>query len=270
MTTEGEQTQPPAGRTTASSADRRRRGPGRRRTALWCALVVAAAGAGWVVSRPNPGDLIPGLGPTSGQSKKAQPAPGLASEQPLTEAQAFAADHYFPASAGIDLNGFQARRTAARGGSDCTETLVDAAHDPLHGIGCQAYLSIGFTRADLQVVSSVTVLRFADAQSALKARQALADPSVLAFLTAETASPSALASSAPASASGAPSGSATPPGQPVAKPATAVRVDPVGHYLTVTVSRYADRRPAAPAGDTALADATRAVSYTARAPFLWM
>ncbi|GAA4988523.1 hypothetical protein GCM10025734_14180 [Kitasatospora paranensis] len=225
-----------------------------------------------MVSRPNPGDLIPGLGPTSGQSKKAQPAPGLASAQPLTEAQAFTSDHYFPAADTVDLGAFQAARTAARDGADCTETLTDRGHDPLHGTGCQGYVSVGYTRTDDQIVSSVTVLRFADAQSALKARQALTDPTVLAFLAADTAPSGAVPSGAAPSASApaSPASSASPSGAPAPRPAEVLRVEPVGHYLTIAVSRYADRRTTAPVGDTALADATRAVSYTARAPFVWM
>jgi hypothetical protein len=270
MTTQGERTAPSAGQDTVAPADRHGHGPGRRRAVLWCALVVVVVGAGWVVSRPNPGDLVPGLGPTSGQSKKAQPAPGLASAQPLTEAQAFTADHYFPAADAVDLGAFQAARTAARDGADCADTLADRGHDPLHDTGCQGYVSVGYTRADDQIVSSVTVLRFADAQSALKARQALTDPTVLAFLTADAVpSGSSPSPSAPASPTS-PGTSASPSGAAAPRPVEAVRVEPVGHYLTVAVSRYADRRTTAPAGDSALADATRAVSYTARAPFVWM
>ncbi|WP_030276672.1 hypothetical protein [Streptomyces sp. NRRL B-24484] len=283
MTTQGEPDQTEAGHEGGTPAAPHRLGPGRRRTALWCALVVAAAGIGWVVSRPNPGDLIPGLGSTSGQTKKSQPAPGLASEQPLTEAQAFTADHYFPGQRTVEQGGLQAHRTAAREGTDCAEILLDRDKDPLKDTGCQAYLSVAFTNADQQVVSSVTILRFADEKSALKARQALADPSALAFLTAESAAPtpsptpSPTATGSPAAtvsgAASAPAG--TVPSSPTAttpppKPAGVSRVDPVGHYLTVTVSRYTDQRTTLTPGDLTLDKATRALSYTARAPFLWM
>ncbi|MCU7821099.1 hypothetical protein [Kitasatospora sp. DSM 101779] len=287
MTTQGEPDQTAADRTAAGQdgetpAAPSRLGPGRRRTALWCALVVAAAGIGWVVSRPNPGDLIPGLGSTSGQTKKSQPAPGLASEQPLTEAQAFTADHYFPGQRAVDQNGVQAHRTAAREGTNCTEILLAPDKDPLKDTGCQAYLSVAFTNADQQVVSSVTILRFADEKSAQKARQALADPAALAFLTAEspaptpsptpspaaTGSPSAAVSGAPSS----PAGTTPPPTAttPPPKPAGVARVEPVGHYLTVTVSRYTDQRTTLAPGDQTLDKAARVLSYTARAPFLWM
>ncbi|WP_431682553.1 hypothetical protein [Kitasatospora sp. KL5] len=278
MTTQGEPDQTAAGHDGETPAEPRRLGPGRRRTALWCALVVAAAGIGWVVSRPNPGDLIPGLGSTSGQSKKSQPAPGLASEQPLTEAQAFTADHYFPGQRAVDQNGVQAHRTAAREGGDCAEILLDREKNPLKDTGCQAYVSVGFTNADQQVVTSVTVLRFADEQSAQKARQALTDPSVLAFLTAEsdapspTASPSPTATAGTTASPGAPATTTPPPTAttPPPKPADVTRVEPVGHYLTVTVSRYTDRRTTVAPGDLTLDKAARALSYTARTPFLWM
>ncbi|MEV8093237.1 hypothetical protein [Kitasatospora sp. NPDC085879] len=277
MTTQGEPDQTVAGQD-GTAARPRRFGPGRRRTALWCALAIAAAGTGWVVSRPNPGDLIPGLGSTSGHSKKAQPAPGLASEQPLTESQAFTADHYFPSQRTVDQAGFQAHRTAAREGGDCTEILADRDHDPLHGAGCQAYLSVAFTNADQQVVGSVTVLRFADEQSAQKARQALTDPAALAFLTAESAAPSPSPTPSPTATAGTtaspgtPAGTTPPPSPttPAPKPAGVARIEPVGHYLTVTVSRYTDQRTTLTAGDQTLDKATRALSYAARAPFLWM
>ncbi|MFD0531351.1 hypothetical protein ACFQ1I_39870 [Kitasatospora arboriphila] len=283
MTTQGEPDQTAAGHDGGTTAEPRRHGPGRRRTALWCALAVAAVAVGWVVSRPNPGDLIPGLGSTSGQSKKYQLAPGLASEQPLTEAQSFTAEHYFPGQHTVDQNGVQAHRTAAREGTDCTEILLDREKNPLKDTGCQAYVSVGYTNADQQVVSSVTVLRFADEQSAQKARQALADPAVLAFLTAESAAPAPSPTPSPtatgspvAAVSGAASAPAgTTPSSPTAttpppKPAGVARVEPVGHYLTVTVSRYTDQRTTLAPGDQTLDKATRALSYTARTPFLWM
>ncbi|WP_405009513.1 hypothetical protein [Kitasatospora sp. NBC_01539] len=289
MTSQGEPDQSAAGQEGGTpAADRRGRRFGRRRTALWCALVVAAAAVGFVVSLPHPGDLIPGLGSTAG-GPKAQPAPGLDSQQPLTEAQVFTADHYFPGDRTVDQDGVQARRTAAAGGGDCAETLLDRAHDPLHDTGCQAYVGVAFDHVDQKVVSSVTVFRFADEEGARKARQALTDPGALLFRTSAPATPSPTTGSTAspgagtASASpGAPAGTApstqtaatAQPGasatQPAPKPVTAVRVEPVGRYLTVTVSRYADGRTTTPPDDRTLDHAARALSYVVRAPFLWM
>ncbi|GAA2740614.1 hypothetical protein GCM10010440_08390 [Kitasatospora cinereorecta] len=211
-----------------------------------------AAGGAWAVSRPNPGDLLPGLGPTSTTPSAAAPASGAPDLQALTEAQAFTAERYFPAQRAVDQDGYKARRTAAHQGGDCVETQADRAHDALKDLGCQGYVAVAFTRTDQPVVTSVTVLRFADAGAAGKAEQALGDkvPSFLFTL---------------------PDGSPVPAATPssTAKPMQAAKLALAGHYLTVTVSRYADQRTGA-TPDQALVESTRAAAYTARVPFVWM
>ncbi|MFG2821604.1 hypothetical protein ACGFX4_19510 [Kitasatospora sp. NPDC048365] len=222
----------------------------RNRIVLWCALAGVAAGGVWVVSRPHPGDLLPGLGPTSSKAPAAVPPPGAQAAQPPTEAQAFTAERYFPAQRTIDQDGYRARRTAARQGADCVETQADRAHDALKDLGCQAYVAVAFSRADQPVVTSVTVLRFNDAGAAAKAAQALGDKAAAFAFTL-------------------PDGTPPPAVNGTAKPMTAARVAAAGHYLTVTVSRYADQR-AGNAPDQALQESTRAAAYVARAPFSWM
>lgn len=290
MTKQGEPDQSAAGRQAGTSAAVGHRGHhrGRRRAALWCALVVAAAGVGFVASLPYPGDLIPGLGSTGGQ-QKAQPVPGLDTQQPLTEAQAFTADHYFPEERGVEYDGVRARRTAARDGGDCAETLLDRTGDLLHDSGCQAYVGLAFTSADEAVASSVTIYRFADEQGAQKARQALTEPDALVFLSPGivSAPPSAAPSPSPSTSAATgtdPAGSAPPPpgtpassgtpGQGAAtgapKAVTVTRVDPVGHYLAVTVSRYTDHRTTVPPEDRTLEKANRALFSVVGPSFMWL
>ncbi|WP_371501836.1 hypothetical protein OG871_33075 [Kitasatospora sp. NBC_00374] len=253
MTTQGERTSSPADHQHHAAPARSR---GRRvtggRVALWAVLAGTAVAVGWVVTRPNPGDLLPGLGPTSDKPAVGTPAPGVAPAQPMTEAQAFLAERYFPAQRGIDQDGYKGRRTGARQGSDCAEILQDRAHDPLHDAGCQGYLGVSFTRLDQQVQSSVTVLRFADDASALKAEEALreATPALLFVQPEGVAAPTA-----------------PPAGKP---PLTTHRVAAVGHYLTVTVSRFADLRSTAPDTEHGLDDATRVLANVAGLPFIWM
>ncbi|GAA0671807.1 hypothetical protein GCM10010193_25110 [Kitasatospora atroaurantiaca] len=261
MTTQGEQEPRPAGQDGDALAHTNRARGGRRRVLAWCALAAVAAGGSWVVARPDPADLIPGLGRTSADAAKTVPAVGASPSQPLTEVQAFTAERYFPAQRGIEQDAFKARRTAARQGGDCAETLQDRAQDVLHQAGCQGYVSVGFTSLDQKVVSSVTVLRFADEAAAGKAWQTLqGKPEALAFVLSDAAPTPAPSTST--------STGTTPPN--AAKPLTATQVKAVGHYVTVTTSRYVDLRTANATPDTLLNDATRAVSFTAGAPFLWM
>ncbi|KJK57572.1 hypothetical protein UK12_15595 [Saccharothrix sp. ST-888] len=269
-------------------------------------MAVAATGAGWIATSSSKGDLIPGLGRTGSDLGKTLPAGGTASGEPLTEAQAFAPDYYFPLQRAIELDGYKARRTAARDGEDCGEVFQDRTRNVLRDIGCESYLAVGFSQADQPVVTSLTVLRFADETSARKALDALKDdPGAVSFLTPEAANPPApspapststssqspspggQASSAPPESpqpsgqpqSGQPQSGQSPSGQPPQgqsggtnspKPLTDSQVEVVGHYLTVTSSRYADLRATGPTPDPALDRATRAVSFTAGSTFLWM
>lgn len=259
MTTQGERDPRPAGQESDAPVHTHRARRGSRRALICCALAVFVTGGTWVVNRPHPGDWMPGLGPTSADTVHTLPAVGAAPTQPLTEAQAFTAERYFPAQRGIDLYAFKAKRTAARQGADCAETLRDRAHDVLRGAGCRGYVSVAFTRLDQQVVASVTVLRFADAAAAAKARQTLdGDREALAFVTADVAASAAAASS--------PSSAAHPGDQPL----TSSRIEAVGHYVTVTRTHFTDLRSANPTPVGALDEAARAVSFTAEAPFAWL
>ncbi|GAA2262949.1 MULTISPECIES: hypothetical protein [Kitasatospora] len=292
MTTQGERDPHPVGQQEGKSAHTHR-GAGRRPVLVWCALVVVAAtGAGWIATSSSKGDLIPGLGRTSSDVGKTLPVGGVASGEPLTEAEAFTADHYFPPQRPVEQDGYKARRIADREGDDCAETLQDRTHDVLRDTGCQSFLAVGLNEADPSVVTSLTVLRFADEASARKALNALKDtPDAITFLTPETAdgppptpslSPSPSSSAAGQSPgpggqpSPAPSQSQQPTGSPSSNPATPKpltdsQVEVVGHYLTITSSRYADLRTTGSATpDPALDRATRAVSFTAGSTFLWM
>lgn len=178
-----------------------------------------------------------------------QNPPPVAGAQPLTEAQAFTAERYFPGQRGIDQDGVKARRTGAGQGTNCLDVLHDRTHDPLHGAGCQGYVSVSYTSLDQKTQSSVTVLRFNDDAAAANAVQLLQDKlDTLTFVPPDGSTP-------------APTASADTKGVPKS------RVERVGHYLTVTASRYADAH-AAP--DAALDGTNRVVAYAAEAPFLWL
>ncbi|MER8185932.1 hypothetical protein [Kitasatospora sp. NPDC094015] len=253
MTTQGEQFPPPPGlQPQAASAHRRGPRVTRQRMLLWVALAALAAAGSWAVTRPNPGDLLPGLGPTSTKPATGTTAPGAAPAQPLTEAQAFAADWYFPAQRGIEQDGYKGRRANAGQGADCADAVLDKAHDPLRDSGCQGYLAVAFVRLDQQVDTSVTVLRFADEAAAGKTGAVLREPAA-ALLQLQ------------------PEGAPAAPGPQAGKqPLTSRRVAVVGHYVTVTVSRFADQRTTAAETDHSLDEATRAVGYAAGLPFAWM
>ncbi|MER5640983.1 hypothetical protein ABT095_29040 [Kitasatospora sp. NPDC002227] len=240
MTSQGERDPRPAdGSATAATTPVHRVRRSKRRVLIGCGLAVLATGAGWIVTRPHPGDWIPGLGPAS--SHPAKPAAAAPAPAPAFTPEPFTAARYFPADRAVDLEAFKGHRTVGAEGATCAETLGDRAHDVLTATGCQGYLKLGFVRSDQQLLASVTVLRYADAAAAAKARQGL-DPAVFAF-TSDPAGP------APGSHS-----------------ATGTRIEAVGPYVTVTVLRFTDQR----ATDPELDAATRAVSYTAGAPFGWM
>ncbi|MFI9319240.1 hypothetical protein ACIGXI_05500 [Kitasatospora aureofaciens] len=236
-----------------------------RRAVGWVVMVGVVAAGGWIITRPMPGDYIPGLGPSTKDAARTPPVVGT--PPPHTDSEGFNAGSLFPAQRPVEAAGYKARRGAIRQGEKCDEVLQDGTQELLKDSGCQAYLIVSFTGVDRPVLSSVTLLRFADQNSAAKAADALrAKPGAVAFILAD-------ASTAPA-----PSASA--------KPASEPRVEAVGHYVTVTSSRTdAHPGPAATPGATAtvpaptasgaggepnLDDATRALSYVAGQPFVWM
>ncbi|GGV30231.1 hypothetical protein GCM10010495_53290 [Kitasatospora herbaricolor] len=299
MTTQGQRDPQPADRTPEGRAARARHATrGLPARALgWCVVVAVVAGGGWIVSRPHPGDWIPGLGPSSADAAKTPPVVGNPLPPSGTDQEGLTADRYFPAQRAVEMGAYKGRRNGARQGQDCAETLQARETDPLQGSGCQGYVTVSFSAVDQPaLLSSVTVLRFPDDASAAKAAQALraghGPAEALVFIL-----PDASAAPVPAAAAGKP---ADP-----AKPADPGKVEAVGHFLTVTVSRFAESRTAAPSpGPTAsgtagapeappapatgsaaasttpsapagpsqaqLLDlATRAVSYAAGAQFIW-
>ncbi|WP_327674182.1 hypothetical protein [Kitasatospora sp. NBC_00458] len=240
-----------------------------RRVVGWVVVIGVVAAGGWVISRPMPGDFIPGLGPSSKDATKTPPVVGDA-PRAVADPEVLDVDAYFPAQRVIEAGGYKGKRSGARRGDNCTEVLHDRALDLLRDGGCRGYLAVSFTGQDKPVLSSVTLLRFADAPAAAKAADALrAKPGSVAFILPD-------ASAAPAQAAG----TAKPGGEP--------RVELVGHYVTVTSSRPADTHAAppspsgavttplpvpstsAPGTEQMLDEATRALSYTAGAPFVWM
>ncbi|MFE4976841.1 hypothetical protein ACFRAR_32655 [Kitasatospora sp. NPDC056651] len=285
MTTQGERTQTPgearddrAEQRTGGGADARgAKGRGRRLTARraagWIVVVGVVAAGGWIITRPMPGDYIPGLGPSSKDNAGTPPVVGAA--PPPTDPGALNVDTLFPAQRAVEVGAYKGRRNGVRQGENCAEVLQDRAQDPLKDGGCQAYLTVSFTGVDRPVLSNVTLLRFADQATAARAADALrARPGAVAFILADT-------NFAPAQAAG----SAKPGGEP--------RIEAVGHYVTVTSSRPGDARPASAAATTPavggtpaapppqttgtgggteqeLDEATRALSYAAGTPFVWM
>ncbi|WP_371483416.1 hypothetical protein [Kitasatospora sp. NBC_00315] len=271
MTTQGQRDPQPAGRRPDGRSERARRATRTlpAKALGWCVVVAVVAGGGWVVSRPHPGDWIPGLGPSSADATKTPPVVGNPLPPTDTDPEALTADRYFPAQRTIEMGGYKGKRNGARQGQDCAETLRARDVDPLHDTGCQGYVTVSFSGIDHPaLLSSVTVLRFADDASAAKAAQALRAQenaaAALAFILPDT-------TAAPAPTAGAQ--------QP--------RVEAVGHYLTVTASRLTETHSASPtagasspgvtagastAGQSAeqqIEAATRAVSYAAGAQFIW-
>jgi hypothetical protein len=202
---------------------------------------------GFVVSSPHPGDWLPGLGPSSKDKQLVvvgSPAPTSA-----TDPVPFTVDGYFPAAKPIEVNNYRGKRSGGRQGNDCAETLRDPAKNVLKDSGCQGYLAVSFSRADGKVLTSVTVLRFADEQQAAKAAALVnGQPGLFTFVLPD-------------------SSIATPSAAPGGKADLPPRVEAVRHYLTVTSSRFADGHPPTGADDPDLNEATRAASYTAGAAF---
>ncbi|MFF2544847.1 hypothetical protein ACFVUY_20020 [Kitasatospora sp. NPDC058063] len=240
-----------------------------RRTVGWIVVVGVVAAGGWIITRPMPGDYIPGLGPSS---KDATATPKVVgAPPPRTDPEALNVDNLFPAQRPVEVGAFKARRNGVRQGENCAEVLQDRTQDPLKDTGCQSYLTVSFSGQDRPVLSSVTLLRFPDQPSAARAADALrAKPGAVAFILADT-------TTAPAQ----PPGGARTGGEP--------RIEAVGHYVTVTSSRSGDGRPAttpgstgapatplpgatgtAPSSEQTLDEATRALSYAAGSPFAWM
>ncbi|MFD5559503.1 hypothetical protein [Kitasatospora griseola] len=222
-------------------------GERRRLAALWSVVTVLAAGGVWVVSTPHPGDILPGLGPTSSLPATVAAAPGQVAK-PLTEAQAFNSERYFPAQRGYEYDQFKARRTAARDGGDCQGVQNDKSHNLLDKLDCQAWLGVALTRNDQPVITSITVLRFADTGAAAQAAQAVRDHAAEFEFTF-------------------PDGVVAPAAG--IKPMTAIRVETVGHHITVIAARYADQRPGDHPDDLLTASA-RSAAAIAGQPFMWM
>ncbi|MFF7588536.1 hypothetical protein ACFZCK_13725 [Kitasatospora purpeofusca] len=260
-----------------------------RRVVGWIAVVGVVAAGGWIVTRPTPGDYIPGLGPSSKEASKTPPIVGDPPQRTLVDPEALDVEAYFPAQRIVEAGSYKGKRSGVRRGDNCTEVLQDRTLDLLREAGCKGYLAVSFTAQDRPVLSSVTLLRFTDAAVAARAAEALrAKSGSVAFILPD-------ASAAPALAAG------------LARPAIEPRVELVGHYVTVASSRPAEMYPggvAAPATapgvpgtgtaspavgasvppasplpvpsastpglDQLLDEATRAVSHSAGAPFVWM
>ncbi|MEE1786142.1 hypothetical protein PUR71_25055 [Streptomyces sp. SP17BM10] len=280
MTTQGERTPTPGDGQAGRAGQRfgggagayRGRRPSARRLVGWTVVVGVVVAGGWIITRPTPGDYIPGLGPSSKDTARTPPVVGAAPAP--TDPEALNVETYFPSQRLIELGAYKGKRNGARRGENCVEAQQDRAQDLLKDSGCQAYLTVSVTGQDKPVLSSVTILRFADQAAAGRAAEALrAKPGALAFIL-----PNAEVDNSPAAA---------------AKPGTEPRVEAVGHYVTVTSSRLpAEARtpgatpgtasgsaPAvspsatgapAPTPEQVLDEATRAVSYSAGAQFVWM
>ncbi|MER7757282.1 hypothetical protein [Kitasatospora sp. NPDC097643] len=270
MTTQGERTPTPGEGQHGQAGPYNRARPARgsrltaRRAVGWMAVAGVVAAGGWLITRPMPGDYIPGLGPSTKDSAKTPPVVG--SPPPRTDPEGLNVDTLFPVQRPVEVGAYKARRNGIRQGENCTEVLQDRTQELLKDTGCQAYLTVSFTGVDHPVLSSVTLLRFADQNTAAKAADALrAKPGAVAFILADT-------NIAPAQSGG-------------GKPGSEQRIEAVGHYVTVTSSRPGDVRPsgtastpasAAPTpsasatGEFNLYDATRALSYAAGQPFVWM
>ncbi|MFF8772220.1 hypothetical protein [Kitasatospora sp. NPDC015120] len=249
-----------------------------RRVVGWVTVAGVVAAGGWIVTRPTPGDYIPGLGPSSKEASKTPPIVGDPPARTVADPEALDVDVYFPAQRIVESGSYKGKRSGVRRGENCTEVLQDRTLELLREAGCKGYLAVSFTAQEKPVLSSITLLRFADAPTAAKAAESLrAKPGSVAFILPD-------ASAAPALPTA------------LARPATEPRVELVGHYVTVTSSRPADAHPGAvvatgtgspsPSGapvsplpvpsasavnlDQLLDEATRAISFTAGAPFVWM
>ncbi|WP_329571026.1 hypothetical protein [Kitasatospora sp. NBC_01266] len=245
---------------------------GARRLLIGSVAVVLLGSGGWVISLKHPGDWLPGLGPSSGETEYA----AVVGDPPSTSGAnpaAFDVKRLFPPTKLVDLDTYQGRFTAARQGSDCTEILQSAGQALLHGAACEGYLAVDLIRQDGQVETSVTVLRFgADATSVAVANAMQGQSGLVGFVQTDGTLLGAVAPSP--GAAGSPSPSATPsatPGGPAVKSTDpAPRVEAVRHYVTVTSSRFTNgHSPAGPQDQQDLAAATRAAAYTAGLTFVW-
>ncbi|PYC76688.1 hypothetical protein C7C46_22220 [Streptomyces tateyamensis] len=245
MTTQGDSRSIPDGPAEIPGSVRNgaRSGFTRARLIGWGGAVVLLGAGGFVVASPHPGDWLPGLGPSSKDkpvSVVGNPAPTSA-----TDPVPFTVDGYFPVAKPVEVNAYKAHRSGGRQGNDCAETLRDPAKNVLKDSGCQAYLAVSFSRQDTRVLTSVTVLRFADEQQAAKAAALVnGQPGLFTFVLPD-------------------SSIAAPSAAPGGKPDLPTRVEAVERYLTITSSRFADGHQPAGADDPELSEATRAVSYTA-------
>jgi hypothetical protein len=222
---------------------------GGRRLLIWCVALAVLGAGGWVVTRPNPGDWLPGLGPSS----KDERAPVLGTPAPTsaTDPNPFTVDRYFPRDKSIDLDAYKGRRSGGRQGNDCNETLQDPTKTVLRDAGCQGYLAVSFSRLDGKVWTSVTVLRFADEQASAKAADLMrGQPGLLKFVQPDGST----AASSPT---------------PGANNESAPRIGAVRHYVTITTSHFADGHAATGPADPDLTEATAAGAYTAEAAFMW-
>ncbi|MGA5822720.1 hypothetical protein ACPC54_33265 [Kitasatospora sp. NPDC094028] len=283
MTTQGEHTPTPGDGQDGQAGQRQRTGRGAglgraafgrltpRRAVGWVVVLCVVTAGGWIITRPTPGDYIPGLGPSSKDASKTPPV--LGTPPPRVDGESLNVDNYFPAQRPVDVAGYKAKRNGAWQGENCAEALQDRSQELFKDSGCQAYLTVSFTGQERPVLSSVTLLRFPDQAAAAKAADALrGKPGALAFI---------LPDSKPAPA---PTAGATKPAGGEA------RVEAVGHYVTVTSSRVSDGRfggptagpsgspspaptptgGAAPSTEQSLEEANRALSYAAGTPFVWI
>ncbi|GLW69674.1 hypothetical protein Kpho02_19730 [Kitasatospora phosalacinea] len=225
-------------------------GERRRLALLWSVVAVLATGGVWVVATsPHQGETATGVPsgdkPQTAAAVAGHPAP------PLTESQSFVAERYFPAQRTYEYDGYRARRSASREGTDCAAVQNDKTRNVLADLGCQGWIGVALTRGDQPVVSSVTVLRFLDAGAAAKALQTVRDNAANFEFTY-------------------PEGQFAP--AEGVRPLSATRVELVGHHITLTVSRYLDQRAAASPdkADEVLASSNRSAAAVAGMPFMWM
>ncbi|MFB7617467.1 hypothetical protein [Kitasatospora sp. NPDC056181] len=276
MTTQGERTPSPGDHGTDQPGGAYRRPArrvGARRVVGWIVVVGVVAAGGWIITRPTPGDFIPGLGPSSKDATKTPKVVGSPPPRSGADPEGLNVDTLFPAQRVVEVGAYKGKRSGVRQGENCAEALQDRAQDLFRESGCQGYLTVSFAGQDKPVLSSVTLLRFADQAAATKAAEALrAKPGALAFILPD-------ASTAPAL----PAGSA--------KPGTEQRVEAVGRHVTVTSSRPVEGHGGSPAAspgasvsatplavppspaagaEQVLDEATRALSYAAGAPFIWI
>ncbi|MFJ5231042.1 hypothetical protein ACIQBJ_14245 [Kitasatospora sp. NPDC088391] len=221
-------------------------GERRRQVAMWGVVAALAAGGVWVVATPHRNGAASGLAP-SGNGTVAAAVAGQP-VAPLTESQSFAVERYFPAQRSYEFDAYRARRTAARDGTDCLAVQIDKTRDALEELGCQGWLAVALTRTDQPVITSVTVFRFADPVTAEKAVQTVRDRAADFEFTY-------------------PDGLLAPAAN--VRPMASTRVELVGHYLTLTVSRYADQR-VGDAPDEVLAASSHCAAALAGQPFMWM